>query len=553
MERFDYKKTDMIMHYLPYNYYNTYNANINTMIMWNHVYDIYYKCEDNYMIMLYSYGGKRFFVMPYCNEKYFPTAINFMIRYAKEHDFEFSLSFASFEFVEYIKNNYNELFVVRRTDYNDDYIYNVSDHLYLTGKKMQKRRNHYNIFIKEYPDYLFKQLDPIHDRNDIIQCFNNWDLQSLHGSKLELEGIENLLKYGVDIYCYGIYINNKIEAISICSLLNPETLQIHVEKANRGMRGIYPALLKNVLESNFSDIKYINREDDIGIEGLRKSKTQLHPVYKLEKYEILLKDLQIRKANDKDTDDIKKLWLESFDDEDIESTEYYFNNIYNNDHTYLLFNKNTLISCIQYNPIVMNDGSVYYFIVGVCTRKDYQRQGFMDYLLKHTMCLYNDRLILQAYNEDVYKKYGFKVTHKLKEYFIKKDCIQSSKCLNEIDLNILLSLYNQYCTGFKIYRKRDFSYYEKLYKRCESYGMKILSIDDGYMIYSESDDYSYVHEIIYLNENAFYNLLGHINNKDLYVMCDSLSVFNYPYKYKTSLMSNTLTDSDEYSFINEIY
>ena len=76
--------------------------------------------------------------------------MHYMLDYSKRHGFTFKLDCAIKSFVEELKDIYKDKFLYIRTEYNDDYIYDKNMHLTLSGKKMQKRRNHYNAFLKEY-------------------------------------------------------------------------------------------------------------------------------------------------------------------------------------------------------------------------------------------------------------------------------------------------------------------------------------------------------------------------------------------------------------------
>lgn len=552
MKKFTTDSYQEIKNYLHYNSYLSYNSNINTMIMWNHFYNISYECHEHYMIMLYSFFDMSFFFMPYCDKQYYKEAIDRMKSVCNDLKIPFYINFLSKNFVDFMLEEYPDQFLYAKTPYNDDYIYSIDEHLYLKGKKMQKRRNHYNYFIKEYPNYEFRILDKDKDRNDIITCFENWNESSNHKSSYELKGIINLLDHGIDIHCCGIYINNKIEAISLSSALNEEMVEIHVEKANKKIRGIYPALLKLTIESKYKGFKYINREDDIGIEGLRIAKTQLHPIYKLEKYELISKDFKFEKAQDDDFNYIKKLWLESFDDENELSANFYFEYIYNKDHTYKLINHNKIIGVIQLNPIELNDDTAY-FIVGVCVKKKYHRQGCMDYMMNKVLEMYKGKnLILQAYNNEIYRKYGFKESHLFKEYFIPKESFNSnlrSICTNVNNMHIV---YNAYLKNFDKYKARTLYDFELITKRSEAFGQKIICFDKGYIIYYNHENTIYISEIIYEDYDTFLNLIGYVNNYDVYVLTDENIILNFDYVYKTAMMSNNIK-YNKINYINEIY
>jgi len=85
---------------------------------------------------------------------------------------------------------------------------------------------------------------------------------------------------------FGIFVDGKLEAFSLGEYLNSNMALIHVEKANPDIRGLYPFINQQFLVSEFSDVEFVNREEDMGIEGLRKAKLSYHPIRFVEKYSV---------------------------------------------------------------------------------------------------------------------------------------------------------------------------------------------------------------------------------------------------------------------------
>ena len=92
-----------------------------------------------------------------------------------------------------------------------------------------------------------------------------------------------MIKY----YMMCIYIDGKMEAFTLGTYLKTEkTVYVHVEKANPEIRGLYPFINQQFLIKCFPDARYVNREDDMGLEGLRKAKMSYNPEFLVEKYTI---------------------------------------------------------------------------------------------------------------------------------------------------------------------------------------------------------------------------------------------------------------------------
>ena len=87
----------------------------------------------------------------------------------------------------------------------------------------------------------------------------------------------------------GIYIDGKLEAFTFADMLKDDTVCVHLEKANPEIKGLYPAINKIFLCEEFEDVKFVNREDDLGLENLRKAKLSYNPVELVEKYVIIEK------------------------------------------------------------------------------------------------------------------------------------------------------------------------------------------------------------------------------------------------------------------------
>jgi hypothetical protein len=88
-------------------------------------------------------------------------------------------------------------------------------------------------------------------------------------------------------------VESKIVAFTIGERMNDNTGIIHIEKASSSTRGSYAFVNKTFVENYLSDVKYINREQDLGIPGLRKAKKSYHPVKMGEKYCVDIPDIAV--------------------------------------------------------------------------------------------------------------------------------------------------------------------------------------------------------------------------------------------------------------------
>ncbi len=174
----------------------------------------------------------------------------------------------------------------RDADYTIDnwkeYLYDITQFLGFSGKKMAKKRNHLNYFEKHYCDFKVFEINPENAKSLIPlteEFENNHDESSL--AKYESERTIDVLNNYSNYPFTGIYItiNDKIAGYSFGEVIG-DTCFVHVEKGLMEYQGIYQALssrLAQQIKDNYPAVKYLNREEDMGYESLRKSKESYHP------------------------------------------------------------------------------------------------------------------------------------------------------------------------------------------------------------------------------------------------------------------------------------
>jgi len=169
-----------------------------------------------------------------------------------------------------------------------DYIYLRDDLAMLKGKKLQPKRNHINQFKKQY-DYIYL---PVTEKI-IPECMtlarawyesnkveeNNEELiHERHSMNFALEHFDALGLLGG-----AITVDNKIIAFTYGSPINDQTFGIHIEKADVRYEGVFSVISQEFAKQIPPQYVYINREEDLGIPGLRKSKLSYYPHLLLEK------------------------------------------------------------------------------------------------------------------------------------------------------------------------------------------------------------------------------------------------------------------------------
>lgn len=170
---------------------------------------------------------------------------------------------------------------------NYDYIYSVQKMASLSGKKYHSKRNHINNFIKNNPDWSFEVID----ESNIDECIglhtqwinNKTDDDGDYSFEFEsvLASFENYK--ALDFKGGLLRVNGKVIAYTMGEALNGDVFVTHFEKAPADMQGAYTLINREFTRNCLMSYKYVNREEDLGIEGLRKAKQSYYPEIFLKK------------------------------------------------------------------------------------------------------------------------------------------------------------------------------------------------------------------------------------------------------------------------------
>jgi len=224
----------------------------------------------------------------------FEESLPILKRYCERNNIKFILSAVPEEAANSL--NSELLFTSVKLDNWADYLYEREALAALSGKIYNKKRNHVNKFHQTYPDYEYLRINGS-NIDEVIVFFRYFNSQYEKTNPLfinEAVMTEYILENYSNFDFVGalIKINGNVAGFTIGEIQN-DTAYIHIEKADRNYNGIYEAInmkFANDIGENFPDVKYINREEDVGDEGLRKAKLSYHPVILLNKYNLVLND-----------------------------------------------------------------------------------------------------------------------------------------------------------------------------------------------------------------------------------------------------------------------
>lgn len=183
--------------------------------------------------------------------------------------------------------------VVEAVQDDFDYIYLQSELATLAGRKFHGQKNHYNAFCKEHPDWSYEPVTSV-NLQECLALGEEWcDFRMATDPSIadEKVAIRRACAHFDELELRGgaIRYDGRLQAFSFGSKLNSTTATLHFEKVRPGVRGLYAAINKEFAAHAWQDVVYINREEDMGLEGLRTAKESLHPVMMWKKYRVRVK------------------------------------------------------------------------------------------------------------------------------------------------------------------------------------------------------------------------------------------------------------------------
>lgn len=180
-----------------------------------------------------------------------------------------------------------------------DYVHDINDLADLRGRKFLSKRNHFNRFCADHPDH---QVVPM--TCDMLprvkQFVESWYVRRLETDPegdylLESVALGRLFNHCDELDMEGLVLMDGAEilAVTMGSRLSSDTFDIHFEKAKEGIAGAYNAIschFARHLRLKYPEILFLNREEDMGLEGLRSSKLSYRPHHMVEKYRAVVRE-----------------------------------------------------------------------------------------------------------------------------------------------------------------------------------------------------------------------------------------------------------------------
>lgn len=300
-----------ILRFLHNDHFSIADISFGNLFIWKHARAISYAiCGDSLIIQTrqtHKEGQNPYFFFPIAGDESSKLeALKTLESYARENGFPLHFERLETHNLPLLRQAFPAI-SIEPTPNHFDYVYSIEELIALSGRKFHKKKNHLNSFLQRYE----WEIEPITQANasELAQVARIWlDSNPAKNDDLELEylgicaALESFDKLGLQ----GIAVRAReklalgsgnidpaesvlpIIAFSFGEVISDEMAVIHIEKAAPNIIGAYQIINQQLLARCFSSLRYANREEDLGIAGLRQAKRGYNPIFMVEKHRAVL-------------------------------------------------------------------------------------------------------------------------------------------------------------------------------------------------------------------------------------------------------------------------
>lgn len=277
---------DLLNQYLRYNEYYGCEFTAANNILWSNFFKGEFTIIEDMLVFCKTKDGvieKVTFPMGKGDKK---RAFDAIEKYFEDNKLPFCMYLVEREMFALIDTWYPGKYKIEYHRDEADYLYEWETLAYLKGKKLHGKRNHINRFLENHPNYVYENIDG----SNYEECIELTELWRDGGEvdetiSYETEAVKYALQHKDILGLEGalIRVDGKVVAFTLGEPLKEDTYVVHFEKAYADIQGAYPMINREFVRRNLRGYKYINREEDMGVPGLRHAKTSYQPVRLVEK------------------------------------------------------------------------------------------------------------------------------------------------------------------------------------------------------------------------------------------------------------------------------
>jgi uncharacterized protein len=287
----DFDDRDVFLNYLKEYNFNTYEYSFFNLYLWRKLCNVEYTTINDALIVKKTEKNRGpYFMQPIGYSKENLEKIILDLNMIKRDNPKMNCLFRDVEepFLQELKDRFGDRITYYEDENNFDYIYESRKLASLPGNKFRRKKNQYNQFVKNY-NFTIKD---IADEKVIEDCINfalSWKETKEELSEelfYEIEGIQEVLRNMKLLSGVGmaVYVDEKIAGFTVGEKVNKDMAIVHIEKGDINYKGVYAFINKTFAENYLHDVEFVNREEDLGLEGLRKAKQAYNPIKFEKKY-----------------------------------------------------------------------------------------------------------------------------------------------------------------------------------------------------------------------------------------------------------------------------
>lgn len=259
------------------------------LYLWRHTFNSEYCIVDDFLIIKNTIEDEVYFYFPISKNEEKVVSYDVVFKKLSSYCQQNKIVLRFFCLDDNMCQIVNKFFPTMTFTYErdwSDYLYDYEQIKNFSGKKLAMPRNHLNHFLKNY-DYQI--LDISNSNLDLVKlAVEKYYMRNDLNSK-EKKALDYLLDHYDMFNVVGkiLIVDDEVVAFTIAKIIK-DVLFVHIEKADKEYKGSYQMIFYELMKD--LDVKYVNREEDLGIEGLRKSKLSYRPLALLNKYYTALKE-----------------------------------------------------------------------------------------------------------------------------------------------------------------------------------------------------------------------------------------------------------------------
>ncbi len=269
--------------------FRTCDFTVGGMFMWRDYFKMKYTVSDGvFYSALHSADGTVYYNLPLVADTADAT-VDAIARLAREQNDRICFCTIPESCLSWFRQVCPDAVVTEQVDFAD-YLYNASDLATLAGKKFSGQRNQISQFKRAVQSFSYTDLTA-DNLPDVTDFFANTYKLSPDATEFEREENRKVSEVLLHLDEYGmfggvLYADGRVVGFSLGEIVG-DTLFTHIEKADRNVKGAYQMTVQSFASRYATgDVRFINREEDVGDPGLRVSKLSYHPVALLKKYTV---------------------------------------------------------------------------------------------------------------------------------------------------------------------------------------------------------------------------------------------------------------------------